>query len=243
MILFPAIDLYNKECVRLEKGAFNTVTSFETNPLQVAQNYEKEGATWLHIIDLNGAENGQNINKDVIETIIKNTNLKIQVGGGIREKQQVIDYLNMGVSRVILGSYAIKNLKEVEDLISKNPNRIIVSVDSKKGLVTYSGWQEISTYNTLDFCKKLEAIGVKTIVYTDITKDGMMSGPNYQDYLLLQKETSLQIIASGGVSSYEDVKRLNKMNMYGAIVGKALYVKKVSVKEMLQCLQDESYLV
>ena len=239
MKLFPAIDLYNEQCVRLQKGEFNTRVVYASNPVDVAKQYESEGATWLHVIDLNGAETGENKNLNVIKKLCDETSLKIQVGGGIRSKEKVEELLNLGVTRVILGSYAINNLKEVESLIKQYPRQIIVSVDSRKGFVTYSGWQEDSNFTTIDFCKTLESIGVETVVYTDIAKDGMMAGPNFGDYEAIGNQTTLDIIASGGVSSYNDIRILNKMNLYGAIVGKALYINKVTVKEMIECLQEE----
>ena len=239
MKLFPAIDLYNEQCVRLQKGEFNTRVVYSNDPVVVAKKYEKEGATWLHVIDLNGAETGENKNFNIIERLCKETSLKIQVGGGIRSKDKVIELLALGVTRVILGSYAIKNLDEVEVLLKQYPSQIIVSVDSRNGLVTYSGWQEDSAFKTIDFCEKLESIGVGTVVYTDIAKDGMMAGPNFGDYEAIGNQTTLDIIASGGVSSYNDIRILNKMNLYGAIVGKALYINKVTVKEMIECLQEE----
>lgn len=242
MILLPAIDLYNKKCVRLEKGKFDTVTSFSDDPIKVAKKYQAEGATWLHVIDLNGAETGDNTNKDIIKEILAQTDLKLEVGGGIRNKNQVIEYIDMGVSRVILGSFVIRSFEETKELITKYPDQIIVSVDSRDGFVTYKGWQETSSYKTIDFCKKLEEINVKTIVYTDISKDGMMVGPNFTDYQDIMNNTNLNVIASGGVSSYEDIIKLKRMNLYGAIIGKALYINKVTVKEMVKCLQNESSL-
>jgi phosphoribosylformimino-5-aminoimidazole carboxamide ribotide isomerase len=239
MKLFPAIDLYNQQVVRLEKGKFNTVTVYNNNPLKVAQTYQKEGATWLHVIDLNGAETGENTNFTIIKQLVENTDLKIQVGGGIRSTKRIKDYLEIGVSRVIIGSFAVKNIELLDELFKEYPSQIVVSVDSDKNKVTYSGWQDTSEYTTLEFCQLLESKGAKTIVYTDIAKDGMMQGPNFQDYELLSNNTSLDIIASGGVSSYDDIKQLNAMTLYGAIIGKALYIDKMTVKETLLCLQEE----
>lgn len=239
MILFPAIDLYNGNCVRLEKGAFDSVKIYNESPLLVAQQYEFEGARWIHIIDLNGAETGNNMNLDVIKDISEKTNLKIQVGGGIRSLEKIEKLLNLGVTRVILGSFAVNNMEQLKELIKVYDEKIIVSVDSKDGYVRVNGWQNKTALKTIPFCKTLQEIGVKTIVYTDISKDGMMSGPNFKDYIDLSKDTTLKLIASGGVSSYSDVKELNTMKIYGAIVGKALYINEVTVKGMIQCLQEE----
>lgn len=239
MKLFPAIDLYNKKCVRLQKGKFDTVTVFENNPLEVAKKYQEEGAKYLHIIDLNGAQTGKRMNVEVIKEIITNTSLKVQVGGGIRTLEDIDLLLSIGVFRVILGSYALKEIDTLETVTKKYKEQVIVSVDSNNGYVTYSGWQEVSKYETIQFCKLLEEKGVQTIVYTDISKDGMMEGPNFDDYKRIMNETSLDVIASGGVSSYKDVLELSKMKMYGSIIGKALYVGQMTVKEMVMCLQEE----
>ena len=243
MIIFPAIDLKNGACVRLEQGDFTTSTVYRLNPLDVAKEYENDGASWLHIIDLDGAETGQGQNLETIKSIIANTNLNIQVGGGIRSKETILQLLDAGVTRVIVGTYALQQPLELQELLRQYPNQIIVSIDSKDGFVTYNGWQNQSTKTTLEFSKELEQLGVQTIVYTDISKDGMMQGPNLNDYQLLSIQTSLNIIASGGVSSYEDLATLRQMNLYGAIIGKALYINKISLKEAIQCSQNESSLV
>lgn len=243
MKLFPAIDLYNQQCVRLQKGKFDTVTTYESDPINIAKKYEREGAKYLHVIDLNGAETGKRQNYQVIEEIIKQTNLNVQVGGGIRIEEDIDLLLELGVFRVILGSFALKELNNLDKLVKKYQDKIIVSVDSNNGFVTYNGWQNTSGYKTIDFCKKIEESGIKTIVYTDISKDGMMQGPNFEDYQMIQKNTKLDVIASGGVSSLKDVKQLNEMNLYGSIIGKALYIGEVTVKEMVSCLQEESYRV
>lgn len=241
MKLFPAIDLYNGQCVRLEKGVFETATTFSSNPLTIALTYQNEGAEWIHVIDLNGAQTGESKNIEVIKQIVQKTSLKIQVGGGIRDESKIKRLLDLGVDRVILGSYAVNDTKKLKELTKTYPNKIIVSVDSKDGFVTFKGWQETSTKTTISFCKELESVGINTIVYTDISKDGMMSGPNFDDYKEIQSHTLLNVIASGGVSSYSDIKKLKHLKLYGAIIGKALYLGKMTVKEMIRCLLDESY--
>lgn len=238
MIIFPAIDLINGECVRLTKGSFDTVQVFSNDPVRMAQRFETEGASWLHVIDLNGAETGTTKNTEVIKNILDNTNLQLQVGGGIRSKKKIKELLQLGVTRVILGSYAVNQLDDLSDLLKEFQNQIIVSVDSVNGFVTTSGWAETSKYETLEFCKILESKGVDTIVYTDIDKDGMMEGPNFNDLFMLSRETSLNIIASGGVSSFSDVKQLQVSNLYGAIIGKAIYLNKLTVKEAILCSQE-----
>jgi phosphoribosylformimino-5-aminoimidazole carboxamide ribotide isomerase len=239
MVVFPAIDLKNGNCVRLLKGDFNELTTYNSDPLSVAKRFEDEGATWLHVIDLDGAQTGTNKNLEVIKELCENTNLNIQVGGGVRDLEKIGLLLSYGVKRVILGTFALENIDKLRDVVMKYNDQVIVSVDSSNGFVTYHGWQTISQIETIEFCKKLEEIGIKTIVYTDISKDGMMSGPAFNDYLEISKFTNLEVIASGGVSSYDDLKRLNKMNLYGAIIGKALYINKVTVKECIECLLEE----
>lgn len=239
MIIFPAIDLKSGNCVRLIKGDFSQETIYNPNALAVAKQFEQDGATWLHIIDLDGAYDGNNQNIDVVKDIISNTNLNIQFGGGIRDVKKIEQLLNLGINRIILGTFAITNFENIKPLIKKYPNRIIVSVDSLKGNVTYNGWQNKTTIKTLEFCQNLESIGIKTLVYTDIDKDGMMQGPNFDDYEMLSLNTNLNLIASGGVRNTEDLSRLKEIGVSGAIIGKALYIKNMTLKEALLCSQKE----
>lgn len=240
MIIFPAIDLMNGKVVRLKQGDFNTSTIYSNDPVTIAKLYEEVGATWLHVIDLDGAKTGRSQNLSVIQQIKDQTNLKIQVGGGVRSEQAITLLLELGVDRVIVGTMAVKQPTVLKELVETYQERIIVSVDSKNGFVTYSGWQDTTLIPTLGFCLKLQQMGIKTIVYTDIAKDGMMKGPNIEDYQKLSQATSLNLIASGGVSSIDDVNTLYKMNIYGAIIGKALYLKQIDLKEAISCSQDES---
>lgn len=239
MIIFPAIDLYNKEVVRLQKGKFESAKTYTKDPLSVAKKFEEDGATWLHIIDLNGAQDGTRVNREVIQSIVKNTSLKVQVGGGIRSIETIREYLALGISRVILGSFAVKNLNILPIISSTFKEKVIVSVDSLKGNVTYSGWQDTSSFKTVDFCKKLENIGIKTIVYTDIDKDGMLEGTDVNTINEIQNNTKLNVIASGGVTTINDITSLMQINTYGAIIGKALYEDKISLKEVIECSQEE----
>jgi phosphoribosylformimino-5-aminoimidazole carboxamide ribotide isomerase len=236
MIIFPAIDLYNKACVRLEKGDFNTRKTYERDPLKQAKKFVEEGATYLHVIDLNAAENMSTVNETVIETLVKQLNVPIQVGGGIRSVKKIKSLLNLGVSRVILGTFALNNFDRLKDLVKRYPNQIIVSIDAINGYVTSHGWQEESTVLSLDLAKQLELVGIDTIVYTDIAKDGMLIGPNFNDYETLKNNTNLNIIASGGIASLDDLVQLNQMGLYGAITGKALYENRFTLKEALKCL-------
>lgn len=239
MIIYPAIDLKSGNCVRLIKGDFNQETIYNNDPVEVAKQFEQSGATWIHVIDLDGAYDGNNKNIKVIESILKNTNLKIQFGGGIRDLDKINMLLTLGVSRVILGTFALTNFEDTAQIINQYPNNIIVSVDSFNGYVTYNGWQTNSTVKTIDFCQKLQQIGCTTIVYTDIAKDGMMEGPNFEDYKQIKSYTTMNVIASGGIRNSEDIIKLRQINVDGAIIGKALYIQNVTLEEVLACSQDE----
>jgi phosphoribosylformimino-5-aminoimidazole carboxamide ribotide isomerase len=238
MILFPAIDIKDQKCVRLMQGDFNQSTVYDDNPLSVAQSFERDGASFLHIVDLNGASDDLSSNESIIKTIAQTVNIPIQVGGGIRSLSKVARLLSYGVNRVILGTMAIEDVELLGTLANKFPGQIIVSIDAKHGLIKTRGWKQSTQIKAIDLCKQLEAIGIKTIVYTDISKDGMLSGPNFEDYQMLKVNTNLNIIASGGISSLEDIKQLNEIGLYGAITGKAIYEKRFTVKEAIRCLKN-----
>ena len=241
MILYPAIDLKDGNCVRLEQGDFNKKVIYKSSPLEVALDFEKAGAKVLHIVDLDGARTGERTNASIVEEIIQYTNLKIQLGGGIRSIESIKFWLELGVDRVILGTAAINNRELLEQAILQYGDRIIVGVDAKNSYVAINGWEESTKQDSFEFCKQLEILGVNTVVYTDISKDGMLSGPNIEAYKKLAVETKLNIIASGGVSTINDLLTLRQLNLYGAISGKALYEGKFSVEEALKCLQEELY--
>ncbi|WP_419727250.1 1-(5-phosphoribosyl)-5-[(5-phosphoribosylamino)methylideneamino]imidazole-4-carboxamide isomerase [Terrisporobacter petrolearius] len=233
MIIFPAIDIKDNKCVRLLQGDFNKVNIYGDDPSEMAKRWEEKGVKLIHIVSLNGARGEGNINDHSIKKILQSVNIPIQIGGGVRDEKRIEDLLAMGVNRVIIGSMAVKNKELLKDLVKKYKEKIVVSIDAKNGKVAIEGWEEVSSLDSMELCKELEEIGVKTIVYTDISKDGMMIGPNFQIYEKLSKETSLDIIASGGVTTLEDVKKLNLMNLYGAIIGKSLYENKIELKEVL----------
>ena len=233
MIIFPAIDIKDNKCVRLLQGDFNKVNVYGDDPSKMAKKWEEKGAEFIHIVSLNGARGEGNINDESIKKILQSVNIPIQIGGGVRDEKRIEDLLDMGVNRVIIGSMAVKNKELLKDLVKKYKEKIVVSIDAKNGKVAIEGWEEVSSLDSIELCKELEEIGVKTIVYTDISKDGMMIGPNFNIYEKLSKETSLDIIASGGVTTLEDVKKLSLMNIYGAIIGKSLYENKIELKEAL----------
>lgn len=233
MIIFPAIDIKDNKCVRLLQGDFDKVNIYGDDPSEMAKKWEDKGSQFIHIVSLNGARGEGNMNDESIKKILQTVNIPIQIGGGIREEKRVKELLDLGVNRVILGSMAVKNKELLEELVKKYKDKIVVSIDAKDGKVATEGWEEVSSVDSLQLCKELEEIGVKTIVYTDISKDGMMAGPNFDIYEKLSKETNLDIIASGGVTTIDDVTKLNSMNLYGAIIGKALYENKIELKEVL----------
>lgn len=233
MIIFPAIDIKENKCVRLLQGDFDKVNIYGDDPSAMAKRWEDKNAQFIHIVSLNGARGEGKVNDESIKKILSTVNIPIQIGGGIRSQERVQELLNMGVNRVIVGSIAIKNKELLKKLVKKYKEKIVVSIDAKNGKVAVQGWEEISDVDSIELCKELEQIGVKTIVYTDISKDGMMIGPNFNIYEKLSKETNLDIIASGGVTTIEDIKRLKDMDLYGAIIGKALYENKIELKEVL----------
>lgn len=234
MYIFPAIDLYDKKAVRLLKGDYNQMTVYSDNPAEFAFDFEKQGAKHIHIVDLEGAKNGNTPNIDVIRDIVKGTSLFCEVGGGIRNIQTVEKYISAGVNRVILGTAAVTDDNFLKEALSEFGDKIAVGADIKDGFVAVKGWTEKSAYSCFDFCDKMQRMGVKTLICTDISKDGAMSGTNHQLYKELSKRFSMQITASGGISSLNDIKKLAALDIYGAIIGKAYYTKAFSLKEALE---------
>ena len=234
MLIFPAIDLYEGKAVRLFKGNYNEMTVYSENPIEIALEFEKAGATCIHMVDLEGAKSGQTPNIETIKKIANETSLFTEVGGGIRNIETVSKYLDAGIDRVILGTAAVKDEAFLKEAVEKYGERIAVGVDIKDGKVAIHGWLEKSELDAMEFCSKLEKLGVKTVICTDISKDGAMQGTNHALYKEMSEKFSLDIIASGGVSSMDDVKRLRKLNVYGAIIGKAYYVGAIDLKEAIE---------
>ncbi|MGP3778603.1 1-(5-phosphoribosyl)-5-[(5-phosphoribosylamino)methylideneamino]imidazole-4-carboxamide isomerase [Halanaerobium sp. ST460_2HS_T2] len=240
MIVLPAIDLKAAEVVRLKQGDFERKTVYSQNPLAVAREFAAKGAKWLHLVDLDGASQGVSQNLAVIKKIAAETELKIQTGGGIRKKEDVKRLLNLGVKRVIIGTLAVKNPELLAEIIEEfGAASILVSIDARDGKVATSGWLEASEKDMLDFAKEMEKLGVKYILYTDIGRDGMLSGPDFKGLKKLQTETDLNIIASGGISCNQDLYDLAAENFYGAITGQAIYQGKVDLKEVLAKLGEK----
>ena len=234
MKIFPAIDLYEGKAVRLLKGNYNDLTVYTEKPIEIPKDFESQGATELHTVDLEGARDGGTPNIEIIKSFVENTSLNVEVGGGIRSMDTVKAYLDAGVSRVILGTAAVTDDAFLKEAVSLYGEKIAVGADIKDGKVAIKGWVEKSEYGTFEFFEKLEKIGVSTVICTDISKDGAMQGTNRELYKELSGKFSVNIIASGGVSSLDDIKALSEMNLYGAIIGKAYYTGAVKINEALE---------
>lgn len=239
MILIPAIDLKDGEAVRLYKGDYNQKTVYSSSPEEIALNFEKMGAKYLHVVDLDGAKDGTTTNLETIKKIRKSLSIPIELGGGIRSKETVDLYLSeVGIDRVILGTAAIEDPEFLKLALNKyGPERIVVGVDVKDGYVLTSGWLNTTKVHYLDFLKELEKIGVKYIVCTDISKDGTLTGPSYELYEEIYKNSSIQFVVSGGIKDKEDIYKVNDKGYYGCIVGKAYYEGKIDLEEVISCLQ------
>ena len=236
MFLFPAIDLYDGKAVRLLRGDYGKMTVYSDNPSEIAEKFQEAGAKHIHLVDLEGAKTGQTPNLETIKTILAKTDLFAEVGGGIRSMEVIDRYLDAGVSRVILGTAAVTEEGFVEEAVRKHGEKIAVGVDIKDGCVAIKGWTESSGIDAFVFCEKMQKIGVSTLICTDISKDGMMQGTNRELYRTLSEKFSMNVIASGGVSSLDDVKALNEMGLYGAIIGKAYYTGAIDLKEAIALL-------
>ena len=234
MELFPAIDLIGGCAVRLVKGDYAQKTVYSDNPAEVAKSFAAAGAKYLHVVDLEGAKDGGTPNLETIRNIVENSGLLVEVGGGIRSEEVIRKYLDAGVFRVILGTAAVQNPVFLEEMVQKYGEKIAVGVDIKDGMVAIKGWTEVSAESCFDFCEKLQKIGVKTIICTDISKDGLLSGTNLELYKEMSEKFSVDIVASGGVTTLDDVKKLADMGMYGAILGKALYTGNIDLKAAVE---------
>lgn len=240
MEIFPAIDIRNGNVVRLTEGDYNRMTVYGSSPLEMAETFIKKGAKNLHMVDLDGAKDGAPVNFDVIKSVAETGKLFTQVGGGIRDEKRIEDYLSLGVNRVILGTVAVRNFKFVEESVKKYGDKIAVGVDARDGKVAVSGWLETTEIDSLDFCRKLLDAGVKTVIYTDISKDGTLSGTNLEIYEKLSEIKGLDVIASGGITFEDEIKKLAEMNTYGAIVGKAVYAGKLDLERVLEIAKGEN---
>ena len=234
MRIIPAIDIKNGQCVRLRQGNFNDVYVYSDSPLKVAKEWEASGASYIHIVDLDGALVGHSVNEEVIKEIVHNVNIPVQLGGGIRSIKDIEQKLNLGIARVIIGTKAATDsgfMKEAIDIFG--PDHIVAGIDAKDGIVAVEGWEKFSHYNALSLAMEMKKAGVKTIVYTDIAKDGMMQGPNLHYTAEIIDKTGLNVIASGGISSLKDLEVLKGINVHGAIIGKALYENRINLRKAI----------
>ena len=238
MIILPAIDLQDGHVVRLSQGDYDRKTVYSKQPASVAEGFVEKGATWLHVVDLDGARDGKEQNRAVIAELCKQP-LQVQTGGGIRTEKDVAELLALGVARVILGTLALTDFSLVEALAKKYGEKLAVGVDTKNGMVATHGWREVSRIPGVDFCKKLLDTGIQTVIYTDIAKDGQLAGTNLALYEKLQAIQGLQVIASGGVTFEDEIERLKALKLYGVILGKALYEGKLSLGRALAIAKGE----
>ena len=235
MKIFPAIDIKDKKCVRLVKGNFDNKTEYEISPVEQAKKYKDHGFKNLHLVDLDGALTGETVNLDIIQKIVKNFDLKIEVGGGVRSFESIKKYTDAGVEKVILGSAAIKDKNFLKEACQKFPNQIALGLDAKDGYLSVSGWKENSNKLTLDFLKEINDFGASRLIYTDINQDGMKQGPNFEETSKVADTSNCPVIISGGVSSIDDIKKakeLNNKNIEGIIVGKAIYDGDINLVEL-----------
>ncbi len=235
MKLYPAIDIKDGQCVRLRQGVYEDKTVYADSPWKVAKEFEAAGAKFIHLVDLDGAREGRSVNDEAVRDIIENVSIPVEIGGGIRTTEDINKKLSLGVSRVIIGTEAVRRPDFVrESILEFGPEKIVVGIDAKNGMVAVSGWEELSAVSATDLALLMKDMGVKTIIYTDISKDGMLSGPNVEQTRILAEETGLDIVASGGVSSAEDLRKLKEAGIYGAILGKALYEHRIDLKEAVK---------
>ena len=234
MIILPAIDLYEGKAVRLYKGDYENMTVYSDNPVEIAEDFKNCGATHIHMVDLEGAKDGTTPNLDIVKQVAEETGLFVEIGGGIRSMETVEAYLSAGVSRVILGTAAVNDEEFLKKAVAEYGSAIAVGADVKDGYVAIKGWLEKSQYTLDQFMEKMQGLGIETIICTDISKDGAMKGTNLELYRELSEKFSMNIIASGGVSSMEDVRELRRMDVHGAIIGKAYYTGAIDLKEAIE---------
>lgn len=237
MIIFPAIDIKNGECVRLYRGDMNTAERVADSPLETALSFKNAGCEWVHMVDLDGAIDGKRINTDIYLDIAHKSGLKVEVGGGIRRIEDIDFYIQNGISRVILGSVALGNPDIVKQAVKKYGDKIAVGIDARNGMVAAEGWVKTSDIDYIDLARRMEDIGVKYIIYTDIQRDGMLSGPNTEQLIRLNEAVGCGIIASGGIKSIDDIRELRNSGLYGAICGRSIYKGTLNLAEAVrECL-------
>ena len=239
MIIFPAIDIKDGVCVRLIKGDFRQITSYENTPIDQAIKYFRNGFNNIHIVDLDGALRGRAVNSNIIKEIVKKVKSKIQIGGGIRTIDDISHWIDLGVDRIVMGTAAVENIELLKTACKKFENKIAVSLDVKDGLIALSGWKKQTNISAIDFIKKIQNFGVSRIIYTDIYKDGTKQGPNIKDTVELSNKAKIPLVISGGISSIEDIKRiksLNNPNIEGVIIGKAIYDGDIKISNLAELI-------
>lgn len=234
MLILPAIDLYEGKAVRLYKGDYNQMTVYDDNPVNTALKFKEAGAEWIHMVDLEGARGGGTPNRDIVAAVAAETGLKVEIGGGIRSMEVIRDYMKAGVSRVILGTAAVTDESLVTEAAFEYGGRIAAGADIRDGCVAIKGWTEKSSYTLTEFCRKMQDAGISTMICTDVSRDGAMQGTNREMYAHLAGEFGMNFIASGGVSTLDDVRALRDMGMYGAIIGKAYYTGAIDLAEAIR---------
>lgn len=237
MRIYPAIDIKDGKCVRLFKGRFDEVSIYSDNPTEIAKKWEKQGGEFIHVVDLDGAKYGHGVNAEIIAQICKSVNVPVQTGGGIRTLSDIEKKLSCGVERVIIGTSAVRDFDFICTAVEKYGEKIVVGIDAKDGKVAIEGWEEVSEYDAVDFAQKIEKIGVKTVIYTDISTDGTLMGSNVKAMEEMVRGTGIDVIASGGIGSLEHILALVPTGVEGVIVGKALYTEKVSLSEAVSAVR------
>lgn len=240
MKIYPAIDIKNGQCVRLRQGMFHDVEVYSHIPSKVAALWESQGASYIHLVDLDGALAGHSVNEAVIKEILSVVSVPVQLGGGIRTVKDIETLLNMGISRVIIGTKAVQDPAFVKEVVTNfGSDKIVVGVDAKNGMVAIEGWEKVSNIHAANMCLQMRDVGIRTIAYTDITRDGMLKGPNVEYTKELADITEMEIIASGGVSCMKDLERLYESGIQGAIIGKALYENRLDLKTAIELFETE----
>lgn len=234
MIILPAIDILGGKCVRLTQGEYGTAEQVAADPIETALSFERAGAEYIHMVDLDGAKEGSRINSDIYTEVAKRVNVPIEVGGGIRDMDTIDYYINKGIERVIIGSAALKNPPLVKEAVEKYGERIAVGIDALDGKVKTAGWLEGSDVNYIDLAIEMEKIGVKYVIFTDISKDGTLAGPNLSQLRALADATTMNVIASGGIRDISNIRDLCQMNLYGAICGKSIYSGSLDLTEAIE---------
>ena len=239
MIIFPAIDIKDGKCVRLIKGDFNKIISYEDSPANQAIKYSQSGFNDIHVVDLDGALQGKSVNSIIVKEIIKKTKSRIQIGGGIRTIDDINSWIEMGIDRVVMGTAAVENIELLKTACAKFKNKIAVALDVKDGLIALSGWKKQTNIFAIDFINKIQNFGVSRIIYTDINKDGTKKGPNIKDTIELSNKVKIPLVISGGVSSIEDVKKIKSLNnpsIEGVIVGKSIYDGDIKINDLAKLI-------